>query len=166
MNRWMFLTKPSYLYTYIRYFDVKKGAIFDEILGCKQSPEHTKGEDIFKIFDNFKRSELDLQWEWCVSVSTDGAASMTGHKSGLVARIREINPKITGNVASYTEKAWSRKKTSDLHETLNIAVKVVNLNKSRALNSRLFKKCARRWDPHTRNCFCTPRCDGYHEDAY
>jgi hypothetical protein len=45
----------------IRYFDVKKDAIFDEILGCKQLPEHTKGEDILKILDNFINLELDLQ---------------------------------------------------------------------------------------------------------
>jgi hypothetical protein len=41
------------VYSYIRYFDVKKGAIADAILECKQLPEHTKGEDIFKILDNF-----------------------------------------------------------------------------------------------------------------
>ena len=51
------------LLVYIRHFDVKKGAIVDEILGCKQLPEHTKGEDIFKILDNFISLELDLQWE-------------------------------------------------------------------------------------------------------
>jgi hypothetical protein len=41
------------VYSYTRYFDVKKGAIVDAILECKQLPEHTKGEDIFKILHNF-----------------------------------------------------------------------------------------------------------------
>jgi hypothetical protein len=69
---WMFLMKPNCLY--IWYFDGKKGTIIDAILGRKQLPEHTKGVDIFKILDSFIRLELDLQWEWCVSVSTDGVA--------------------------------------------------------------------------------------------
>ena len=76
----MDVSDEAELLVYIRYFDVKKGAIVDYsyILGCKQVPEHTKGEDIYKILDNFIRLELDLQWEWCVSVYFDGAASMTG----------------------------------------------------------------------------------------
>jgi hypothetical protein len=49
------------LLVYIRHFDDKKGAIVDDNLGCKQLPEHTKGEDIFKILDNFVKLELDLQ---------------------------------------------------------------------------------------------------------
>jgi hypothetical protein len=55
------------LFVYIRYFDFKEGAIVDEILVCKQLQEHTKGEVILKILDNFNKLELDLQWEWCVS---------------------------------------------------------------------------------------------------
>jgi hypothetical protein len=60
------------LLVYIRYFEVKKGATVDEILGCKQLPGHTKGEDIFKSLDKFINLKLDLQWERRVSVSTDG----------------------------------------------------------------------------------------------
>jgi hypothetical protein len=49
--------------------------------------------------------------------------------------------KSAGNTASYTNKAWSqKKKIPDLHETLNISVKLVNLIKSRASNSHFFKK--------------------------
>ncbi|KDR09219.1 Zinc finger MYM-type protein 6 [Zootermopsis nevadensis] len=80
----MDVSNEAKLLVYIQYFDVKKGVIADEILGCKQLPDHTKGEDISKILDSFIRLELDLQWESCVSVSTDGAASMSGQKSGHV----------------------------------------------------------------------------------
>jgi hypothetical protein len=47
--------------------------------------------------------------------------------------------KSVGNTASYTKLCRGKKRTPDLDETLNISVKVVNLIKSRALNSRLFK---------------------------
>jgi hypothetical protein len=40
------------LLVYIWYFDVKKGVTIDEILGCKQLPERTKGEDIV-IYEPF-----------------------------------------------------------------------------------------------------------------
>jgi transposase-like protein len=81
---------------------------------------------------------------------------MTGQKSGLVARIREINPKITWqHCIIHRESLVAKKITPDLHETLNIAVKVVNLIKSRALNSRLLKKmCEEVGSTHTLNCFC------------
>jgi hypothetical protein len=71
-------------------------------------PEHKK-RDVFKILDNFIKLELDLLWEWYVTVSTDGAASMAGQKSGFVARIREINPKISWQHC-IIYKALSRKK--------------------------------------------------------
>jgi hypothetical protein len=154
------------LLVYIQYFDIKKGAIFDESLVCKQLPHKKKGEDIFKIPDNFIKLELDLQWEWCISVSTDGAASMAGQKSGLVARIREIKLKISWqHYIIHKQNLVAKKKNPDLHETLNISVKVVNLIKSRGLNSGLSRKYMRKWDSHTFNSCSTPRCDGYHEDA-
>jgi len=49
------------LLIYVRYFDVWKGAIVDEILGFKQVPEHTRGDDIFKILNNFITVELRLE---------------------------------------------------------------------------------------------------------
>lgn len=45
------ISDEAELLVYIRYFDVKKGATADEILGCKQTPEHTRGVGIFKILE-------------------------------------------------------------------------------------------------------------------
>jgi len=131
------------LLIYVRYFHVRKDAIVDEIFGFKHLPEYTRGDYIFKILDNFVTVELDLEWKWCVSVTvyTDGAASMIGYKSGFVCRIHEKNANVTWqHCIIHRENLVAKKITPDLHETLNVAVKVINLIKSHALNSRLFKK--------------------------
>jgi hypothetical protein len=59
-----------------------EGAAVDETFKYKQLPEHTKGEDIFKILHNLIKLEIHvhLQWEWCVSVSTDGVLQCQAKK--------------------------------------------------------------------------------------
>jgi transposase-like protein len=55
---------------------------------------------------------------------------------GLVARIREINPKITWqHCIIHKQNLVAKKMTPDLHDTLNTSVKVVALSKAHALNS-------------------------------
>nr|XP_014352015.1 PREDICTED: zinc finger MYM-type protein 6-like [Latimeria chalumnae] len=79
------------LLVYVRY--VWLGEILEDFLFCQELPERTTGEEIFKLLDNFMESEL-LKWENCVAVCTDSAAAMTGNRSGVVARIRAINPQV------------------------------------------------------------------------
>ncbi|XP_064413708.1 zinc finger MYM-type protein 6-like [Latimeria chalumnae] len=87
------VSNNAQLIMYVHYYNVETG-ITDEILACKSLPGNTTGEEIFNILDSFIRIECNLQWEWCTSISTDGAASMTGHKNGLIARLRSVNPNI------------------------------------------------------------------------
>jgi hypothetical protein len=92
----------------------------------QQSPVYTKGEGIFKILDNIIRFELDLQWESCVSVTTDGITSMTSQQSSLLACTQKINPKISWQHCIIHEQSLVMKKmTPDLHKTLNICGKVI-----------------------------------------
>ncbi len=53
--------------------------------------------------------EEKLSWEKCVSVCTDGAAAMTGHRSGVVTRIQAINPKIAATHCMLHRQALASK---------------------------------------------------------
>lgn len=92
-------------------------------------------------------TEAGLSWEKCVAVCTDGAAAMTGRKSGVIAQIKTVNPKIMATHWMLHRQALASKSMGpDLHSVLNTAVTAVNCVKSRALQSRLFGQLCREMD--------------------
>jgi hypothetical protein len=73
------------LTAYIRYTEgefLKTNLFF-----CKNLPRKTTGEDTFHVTDAYMRENI-LRWEDCVSICTDGAASMTGKVKGFKAKVR------------------------------------------------------------------------------
>jgi hypothetical protein len=79
------------LIAYVRYIE---GESSDTNFSfCKNLPGKTTGEDIFRVTDVYIR-ENNLRWEDCVSMCTDGAASMTGKVKGFKAKVHEVNPEI------------------------------------------------------------------------
>ncbi|CAL9700169.1 unnamed protein product [Knipowitschia caucasica] len=72
---------------------------------------------------------------------------MTGRKSGLVARVKSVNPNIIATHCMLHRQALAAKDMDpDLHSVLNTAVSAVNFVKSRALQSRLFGQLCRDMD--------------------
>ena len=125
------------LIVYIRFFS--NAGIMENILACRSLEGRTTGKDIFNTLNELIVTECGFSWDWCVSVSTDGAAAMTGKKVGLVSLIREQNPAISFNHCMIHRQALVSKNLSDsLKEALTISVEAVNFIKARALNSRLF----------------------------
>ena len=88
------VSKEAQLLVYVRYPWEK--SICEEFLFCKSLPERTTGEEVFKLIDSFKQ-EHSLKRSQCLAVCTDGAASRIGIQSGLIARIRAMNPDIIFN---------------------------------------------------------------------
>ncbi|XP_047480591.1 SCAN domain-containing protein 3-like [Penaeus chinensis] len=82
---------------------------------------------------------------------TDAAASKTGKVKGLVARFKKENPDVEWtHCIIHRESLASKKMSSQLHEILNDAVKVINFIKSRPLNTRLFHRlCESMGSEHT-----------------
>lgn len=74
-----------------------------------------------------------------MGLCTDGAAAMTGEKSGLMARVKEIAPKATfTHCFLHCEALATKEMHPELHDVLGIAIKMVNAIKTGALTTRLF----------------------------
>ncbi|RXN12879.1 zinc finger BED domain-containing 5-like protein [Labeo rohita] len=106
------------------------------------------------MLDTFMVEE-QLSWEKCVSVCTDGAAAVTGHRRGVVTRIKAANPKIAATHCMLHRQALASKSVPpDLHNVLEVVVAAVNFVKSRSLKSRLFAKlCTEMGAAHDRLLF-------------
>lgn len=69
---------------FVRYPNA--GKIIEELFCYCSLPERTTAEEIFAAI-NQKLLDYELDWKNVVGICTDGAATMTGVRSGLVKRI-------------------------------------------------------------------------------
>ena len=124
------------LMAYVRY--IWSDEIEEDLLFCKTCPGHTTSAELFAIVDNFMASN-NIEWSWCVGVCTDGAATMTGKRSGLWERVRDKVPTAAfTHCMIHRESLASKRMSADLKSVFDQAIKVVNFIKARPLNSRLF----------------------------
>ena len=122
----------------VRYVD--GDSIKETFLFCKEMENHTTGEEIFRVTDNYLK-EKSLTWDMCVSVCTDGAACMTGRVRGFIAKVKTENPKIvTNHCILHREALVAKTMPPELAEVLDEAVQMVNYIKSRPLKTRLFSQ--------------------------
>ena len=130
------ITNFAQLMTYVRYeFDQ---SVEEEFLFCESLPDRTTGTEIFKKVDDFMTSN-EINWKNCVGVCSDGAAAMTGKHSGVVTQIQQVAPEAKFTHCSIHREALATKAMpTSLKTVLDQSVKVVNLIKARALNSRIF----------------------------
>jgi hypothetical protein len=105
---------------------------------CKNLPGKTTVEEIFRVTDVYIH-ENNLRWEDCVSICTDGAASVTVKVKDFKAEVRDVNPEIRlDHCFLHGEAIVAKMLPVPLRSVLDEAVKIVNFVKSRPLNSRLF----------------------------
>jgi hypothetical protein len=87
-------------------------------------------------------------------VCTDGAASMTGKRKGLLAHRKNLNDAtdvIYTHYVIHREALAAKKIAPELNKVLQEAVTIVNFISSRALNFRLFSKfCKAMGSDHNR----------------
>ena len=123
-----------------------EGAILEDFLFCKEVPGRATGEEIFRLLDELIH-EAGMSWRKCVAVCTDGAAAMTGRKSGVIARIKAVNPNVKSvHCMLHWQALASKGMEPDLHSVLNTAVAAVHFVKSREMQSRLFGQLCREMD--------------------
>ncbi|XP_062860404.1 protein FAM200B-like [Trichomycterus rosablanca] len=110
----------------------------EQFLCGRELPTTTKAEDIFNSVDLYL-SSVGLSWEYCVGITTDGAASMTGKHSGVVKQILMRAANATWNHCFLHREALAAKyMVPVLDEALQNVIKVVNHIKRSAKNSRCF----------------------------
>lgn len=99
---------------------------------------HTTADDIFNALNDFLNKH-SVAWTKCVGISTDGAKSMAGNKTGLQARIKAVAPEMKWTHCCIHREALVAKRLSEpLQKILDEVVKIINYIKTRPLQSRLF----------------------------
>lgn len=130
------VSNSAQLLVFVRYIFERK--LNEEMLFCVPLEGTCTGEDIFKKLDRNLKEE-GLSWSECLSVCTDGAGAMLGKKKGLKARVLQVAPHVIfTHCIIHSEALASKTLNPELKHVLDTAVKMVNLIKSRPLNTRLF----------------------------
>ncbi|GFT40272.1 zinc finger BED domain-containing protein 5 [Nephila pilipes] len=80
------IKNKAQLIAIVRFVD--EDFIKEHYLFCKEVPERTTGEEIFRVTDDFFKI-CNIQWSNCIAVCMDGAAAMTGRKKGFVSCVKQ-----------------------------------------------------------------------------
>lgn len=137
-------TGNAQLLAFIRF--VHNGKFVNEFLFCNSLETHTTGEDIFKMV-NDNITLFNLLWKDCVGVCTDGCPSMRGIKKGFATLVLQQNSNIISTHCMIHREALAAKSLPEnLQTVLSQAVKLVNLIKSRPLQSRIFAQLCEAMD--------------------
>lgn len=90
---------------------------------------------------------VNLSWDNCIGICTDGAPSMTGSIKGFISLVKKKNSKIIfTHCFLHREALVAKSLVSDLQNILDQVVKVINFIKSRLLKSRLFENICEEMD--------------------
>jgi len=124
---------------FVRFSD-DDNIIKEELLISRELETTSKGIDVINAISEYFQKH-SLMWEKLVGFCTDGAPAMLGSRSGLAMLVKQKNPKvITTHCIIHRQALASKTLPGCLNNTLQLAIKVVNVIKSSALNTRLFKK--------------------------
>ncbi|XP_067628065.1 SCAN domain-containing protein 3-like isoform X2 [Eurosta solidaginis] len=126
------------LLVFVRFLD--ENVIKEELLISRELETTSKGMDVMNSIAEYF-GKHNLMWDHLVSLCTDGAPAMLGSRSGLSTLVKQKNPNvITSHCLIHRQALASKTLPVCLNDTLQMAIKVVNVIKSSALNTRLFKK--------------------------
>ncbi|XP_037773365.1 protein FAM200B-like, partial [Penaeus monodon] len=134
------ISNCAVLLVYVRY--VHEDDFLEDMLCCLTLPTHSSGSEIYRVLNDCIVGKYKLKWANYKGITTDGAANMTGKKSGVVTKISEAaGNDVTWRHCFIHREALAAKGIPDnLRGVLNDVVKVINNTiKGSALNSRLFE---------------------------
>ena len=124
------------LMVYARY--VYNNAFKEEFLFCSALETTTKAADILNKVTTFFTTE-GLEWKNIAGCCTDGAPEKSGCNSSFQTSVRRQAPKSKSvHCISHWQALASKTLPEFLQKVLDQIIKIVNLNKAGALNSRLF----------------------------
>uniref|UniRef100_UPI00358E9D27 SCAN domain-containing protein 3-like n=1 Tax=Myxine glutinosa TaxID=7769 RepID=UPI00358E9D27 len=140
----MDIAQKALILIFVRY---RHGDDFmEDLLACDERQTKTTAAEIFAVVNKHVALH-SLRWEDCVGVCTDGAASMTGWRSGVIKLIQDVAPEESWTHCFLHREALAVKKMSPgLAEVMDIAVKTINHLRKSALNLRLFAELCKEQD--------------------
>lgn len=118
-------------------------SITEELLALRPMHGTTTGQDLYEEVSRCV-NEMGLPWEKLVGLTTDGAPAMCGHRSGLVARMRERmrEENVTGELTAYhciIHQESLCGKALKMEHVMSTITRAVNFIRARGLNHRQFK---------------------------
>ena len=125
------------LLVFVRYCEQE--GFNEDILFCGELPTKTTSVEVMKCVENYFISK-GLEWNKCVGICTDGAASMTGSKNGVVRKMKDkaVEAKWI-HCFLHRENLATKHLPSCLQEVLSASIKTVNFIKKSDTKARCFK---------------------------
>ena len=162
------IRRRAQLLVFIRIPDTDLYSIVNKYLCCLDLEVNTSAKQVFNKLNEFM-SEKQIQWEKCCSLTTDGAAVMTGHFSGVGARVKAVATNCILKHCIINREALvvkllssDKQRKTELESVLDIVVKTVNYIKcgGKGKSARVFQKLCEEMDSedvtvllHTEMCW-------------
>ena len=174
------VSAEAQLIVFCRFADISHKTSTEHYLFCKPLGVHATANSIFEKLDDYMK-EKGLSCEKCKSVTTDGAAAMTGSINGVVSKIKELSPECVGVhcilhrealVAKKMKRGGKEKNDGEndagttFAEVIQEVVGIVNYIRSRAKNAGYSLSCVHKWTRHSQNCSCIRRYGGSPEAKF
>jgi hypothetical protein len=127
---------------FIRGVDINL-CVTEELAQVVTLHDTTTGQDVFRAFlDMLKKFELPL--EKLARLTTDGAPSMTGKKSGFVSLVKAKQQEISSQMVAISFQCIIHQqalcsKLANLENVMSVVVKTINYIKTRGINHRQFQ---------------------------
>ncbi|KAI6656267.1 Zinc finger protein [Oopsacas minuta] len=135
------VSQCSQLLVHVRF--IGNETLEEEMLFCYPLETSTKVDDILAVLSYFF-DENNLPWDKLVGICTDGAPAMIGSRSGFITKVKKKNSLAVGTHCIIHREALAAKTLPvELMDSLNAVIKIVNLIKTSALNTRLFAQLCR-----------------------
>lgn len=118
-------------------------SVTEEFLALRPMHDTTTGHDLYEEVSRCV-NEMGLPWEKLVGLTTDGAPAMCGHRSGLVARIRQkmqeenVPSELTAYHCIIHQESLCGKALKMEH-VMSTITRAVNFIRAKGLNHRQFK---------------------------
>ena len=104
-----------------------EGELQKELLCSLNLPGRTTSFEIFTALDSYFL-EHGIEWKKCIGICRDGAANMTGHRTGVVAKVKNASHPdiISAHCIIHREILVAKKKSLELHQVLSDVIKIMN----------------------------------------
>jgi hypothetical protein len=132
------ITNKAVLLCFVRFECQEE--LKEELLCSLNLPGTTTGSEIFDALNGYVLRH-GIEWKKCVGICIGGAASMTGHLSGVVTKVKDVgHPDILfTHCIIHREQLAAKRMSPELHEVLSDVIKIINEIRHKALNSRIFE---------------------------